>query len=194
MTSLPALHAARGRACLPRWSAGRATDGRRRWPIACVEFGLPGLRRLAGPGIDQVEGIGAERCRARAPIAVQRLRRRLCSRPRKLQIRVVQRLHAERDAVDAGRAVAAEALGLDAGRVGLERDLDAVGRPSSASPIASSMAPTVAGSISEGVPPPRKIAVTVRGPVRAPRIVRDLAAEGGGEARLVDAAGGGHGC
>ena len=40
---------------------------------------------------------------------------------------IVERLHAERDAVDAGRAIAAKARGFDAGRIGFERDLG-VGR------------------------------------------------------------------
>ena len=41
----------------------------------------------------------------------------------RFQALIVERLHAERQAIDAGRAVAREILGLDAGRIGLERDL-----------------------------------------------------------------------
>lgn len=41
------------------------------------------------------------------------------------QIGIIERLHAERDAIDAGAAVAAEAIGLDARRVGFQRDLGA---------------------------------------------------------------------
>ena len=37
---------------------------------------------------------------------------------------IVERLHAERDAVDAGCAIAAKPRRLDAGRIGLQRDLD----------------------------------------------------------------------
>jgi hypothetical protein len=75
-----------------------------------------------------------------------------------LQRRVVQRLHAERDAVDTGGTIAAKARRLDAGRIGLERDLD----------VARDMpVPTVCGCISDGVPPPRKIEVTSRPGTRA---------------------------
>ena len=41
----------------------------------------------------------------------------------RLEVGVVQRLHADREAVDAGRAIAAKPLGFDAGRIGFERDL-----------------------------------------------------------------------
>jgi hypothetical protein len=68
---------------------------------------------------------------------------------------IVERLNAERDAVDAGGPVAAEAGGFDAGRIGFEADLD-VGRDA-----------TVAGCISDGVPPPKKIVETVRSGTRA---------------------------
>ena len=51
--------------------------------------------------------------------------------------------------------------------------------------MASSTAPTVAGCISDGVPPPRKILVTLRGPVRF-RIVASSVAKAARKARLVD--------
>ena len=41
----------------------------------------------------------------------------------RLQRGIVERLHAERQAIDAGGAIAAKALRLDAARIGLERDL-----------------------------------------------------------------------
>ena len=41
------------------------------------------------------------------------------------QLCIVERLHAERDTVDAGRAIAAKTSGLDARRIGFERDLRA---------------------------------------------------------------------
>ena len=50
---------------------------------------------------------------------------------------------------------------------------------------ASSTAPTVSGFISDGVPPPRKMLVTSRGPVRA-RIVASSVAKARGKALLVD--------
>jgi hypothetical protein len=40
---------------------------------------------------------------------------------------VIKCLHAERDAVDAGRAIAAKARSLDAGRIGFQRHFD-IGR------------------------------------------------------------------
>ena len=43
------------------------------------------------------------------------------------QRRVVQRLHAERDPVDAGGAIAAKPGGLDAGRIGLQCDFGIIG-------------------------------------------------------------------
>ena len=79
---------------------------------------------------------------------------------------VIERLHAERDAVDAGGAIAAKARCLDAGWIGLERHLDAVGDP----PMLADrleIAPTVLGCINDGVPPPRKIEVTSRPGTRA---------------------------
>jgi hypothetical protein len=46
--------------------------------------------------------------------------------PEPAQVRVVQRLHAERHAVDAGGAIAPEPGRLDAGRIGLQCDLGAL--------------------------------------------------------------------
>ena len=43
------------------------------------------------------------------------------------QVGVLQRLDAQRDAVDAGRGIAPEPGGLDAGGVGFERDFGAGG-------------------------------------------------------------------
>ena len=52
--------------------------------------------------------------------------RHIVQPPEEFQVGIVQRLHAERHAVDARGAIAAEPLGLDRGRIGLQRDLDAV--------------------------------------------------------------------
>ena len=49
----------------------------------------------------------------------------------RLEASIVERLHAERQPVDAGRSVAGEVLGLDAGRVGFERDLGVAARSAS---------------------------------------------------------------
>ena len=72
------------------------------------------------------------------------------------QRRVVERLQAERDAVDPGGGEVGEARRLDRRGVGLERDLD-VGREAPMASAASIRAATVAGGISDGVPPPKKI-------------------------------------
>ena len=74
---------------------------------------------------------------------------------------VVETLQTEREAVDAGRREVGEARRLDRIGVGFERDLDVLGRRPM--PRAASIrAATVAGSISDGVPPPKKIEVRVR--------------------------------
>ena len=75
------------------------------------ELRRPGLRRLAGPRIDQVEGQPREDF-ARQADGVQRLVD-IVQPAEESQIGIVQRLHAERHAVDAGGAIAAKALGLD---------------------------------------------------------------------------------
>ena len=85
------------------------------------ELRRPSGGRLPGPGIDEVEGEALE-MRRRDPHGGERLGGRMRA-PEPAQVGVVQRLHAERDPVDAGGAIAREALGLDAGRIGLERDL-----------------------------------------------------------------------
>ena len=90
-----------------------------------LELGAPRLRRLARPRVDEIERIALER-RARDLHRIERFLRGV--QPAEfLQRRIVERLHAERHAIDAGRAIAAKARRLDAGRIGLERDLD-VGR------------------------------------------------------------------
>ncbi len=92
-------------------------------------------------------------------------RKRLCRRvlaAERLEARIVERLHAERQPVDAGRAVAGEVLGLDAGGIGFERDLGIARRARQWPAMASRIAATVAGCISDGVPPPKKMLVTLR--------------------------------
>ena len=59
-------------------------------------------------------------------------------------------------------AVAAEPPGLNAGRVGLQRDLGARRQAPSAHPIRSMIAATVSGGIRLGVPPPKNTVSTVR--------------------------------
>jgi len=86
----------------------------------------------------------------------------------RFEIGVIERLHPERDTIDAGLFEPAKPLRFDAGRIGFERDLRALrDRPEPA--IASRMAPTVEGFIKDGVPPPKKIEETVRPCVNSAR-------------------------
>ena len=87
-----------------------------------LELGAPERRRLLGrAGIDQVEGVALEIFPGDRD-RIQRFLRRVHPAER-FEVGIVQRLHAERDAVHPGRPEIAEAAGLDAGRIGLERDL-----------------------------------------------------------------------
>ena len=90
-----------------------------------LQFIRPHLRGLVGAGVNQIERITVERG-ARDRDRVERLARGMQPSQR-LQRGIVQRLHAERNPVDAGCAVAAKPRCLDAGRIGLQRDLG-VGR------------------------------------------------------------------
>ena len=85
------------------------------------EFGAPQVDGLAGTGVDQVER-GAIEDRDRGLERGQRLLA-IVQAAEHAQVGIVQRLHAERNPVDAGRAIAAEATRLDAGRIGFQRDL-----------------------------------------------------------------------
>jgi hypothetical protein len=84
------------------------------------EFARPVVRGLPGAGVDQIEGQpregGARHLDRRAG------GRHVVQPAEEAEVRVVQRLDAERDAVDARRAVATEARRLDTRRIGLERD------------------------------------------------------------------------
>ena len=85
------------------------------------ELGAPRPFGLAGPRVNQVE-----RGARKNGLSGLHRRDRLCdavATAESLQVGVVERLHADREPVDAGGAVAAKAARLDAGRVGLERDL-----------------------------------------------------------------------
>ena len=97
---------------------GRFGDG-------AFEFGLPAFKRLARPRIDQIEGVTIED-RTRDGNRVERFLRGVQA-AQFLQRLIVKRLHAERYAIDAGGAVAAKACRLDAGRIGLERNLGVAG-------------------------------------------------------------------
>src|SRR3981189_1850143 len=99
---------------------GRLRDG-------AGELGAPGRDRLAWTRIDQIEGIALENP-ARDRDRVERLAHRV-EPAELLEYRVVERLHAERDPVDARRPIAAKARPLHARWIGLERDLD-IGRES----------------------------------------------------------------
>ena len=90
-----------------------------------VELCPPGRQVLAGPGVDQVER-DARKQQARQLERGNGLLGGVLPAEEDQRVRV-QALDPERDAVDAGGAEGAEPSRLDAGRVGLERDLE-VGR------------------------------------------------------------------
>jgi hypothetical protein len=89
------------------------------------QFRPPVGQRLKLPRINQVEAHPVE-MRARDAEGPPRLRRAVQPSEAR-QIPVVQRLHAERDAVDPRLGVAAKAPGLHRGRVRLQRHLQIVG-------------------------------------------------------------------
>jgi hypothetical protein len=86
-----------------------------------LQLRAPGLRRLAGAGVDEIEGMALEDG-GRDPHRRQGLLDRMHP-PQAPQVGIVERLHAERDPVDPRLAIAAKPPGLDAGRVGLEGHL-----------------------------------------------------------------------
>ena len=110
----------------------------------------------------------------------------MCGAAERLERGIVERLDAERDAVDAGGAVAAKARGFDAGRVGFQRHLD-IGRDAPGLRDGIEDRADGCGCISDGVPPPKKIVETVR-PWYALRGRGDFGRKGAHEARFVDAA------
>src|SRR5690606_25594851 len=86
------------------------------------QFGVPLLRRLTGPGIDQVEAYAPEmtlRDFERGETFAD-----VMESAEEAQRLVVERLHPERDTVDAGRGELGKIGRLDRRRIGFERDLD----------------------------------------------------------------------
>ena len=85
------------------------------------QLGAPGAHRLAGPRVDQVEGAA----RHDALRQSDRLPRfgRVVPAPEEGERAVVQRLHAERDPVHAGRAKILKPRRLGGGGIGFEGDL-----------------------------------------------------------------------
>jgi hypothetical protein len=92
-------------------------------------------------------------------------------------------LDAERDAVDTRRVQHPE--GSARRGIGLERDLE-VGRGAKQTVARSIIAPTVAGAISDGVPSPKNIERSVRGPISAAQ--RSISATSARPPRMVDRA------
>mgnify|MGYP001611871623 CR=1 FL=1 len=103
---------------IEREMLGRFRDG-------ALELDGPGGQRLARPRINEIERIALED-RARDRNGRERLLRRVQT-AQFLERAIVERLHAERDTIDAGAAIAAEARGLHAGRIGLQRHFDVAG-------------------------------------------------------------------
>ncbi len=85
-----------------------------------LQFIRPHLRGLVGTGVNQIERITVEGA-ARDCDRVERLARGMQPSQR-FQRGIVERLHAERNPVDAGGAIAAKPRRLDAGRIGLQRN------------------------------------------------------------------------
>ena len=130
------------------------------------QLGAPGRLALAGAGVDEVERSAREDRRR----GLDRLDRfgDVVTAAERLEVGVVERLDADRQAVDAGGAIAAEAPRLDAGGIGLEGDFGVGGeRPGGGHRV--DQACTVCGFISEGVPPPKKIERASRPGVSAAR-------------------------
>ena len=146
----------------------------------------PGGERLTRARIDQVERSALER-RAGDVHGGAGFGHGMQAAER-AQIGIIERLHAERDAVDAGAAVAAEAIRLHARGIGLQRDLGAGLHRLQCEAMASRMAPTVAGCISDGVPPPKKTLDTAR-PGASEAMCASSRRKAAQKARLVDAAG-----
>ena len=88
-----------------------------------AELAAPVLHCLVGTRVDEVKRDAVE-MRVRNGECGDGLGRGVDA-PKRLQDIVAQRLHAERDAIDAGLRVAREAAGLNAAGVGFERDLRA---------------------------------------------------------------------
>jgi hypothetical protein len=136
----------------------------RRFRDRGAQLRFPGLKGLARSRIDQIERRSFE-CRLCDADGGQRFGRGMpSSEPGERG--VVERLNTERNAIDAGRAKTMEPLCLTL--VGLaSRVISAFAATVQWRAIASSTAATVAGCISDGVPPPMKIVDTVRAPMRA---------------------------
>ena len=106
--------------------------------------------------------------------------------PEQAQRGVVERLHAERDAVDAGRAKRAKRSAST--EVGLASSVISRSGAGAKQALARSItAATVGGAISEGVPPPKKIERSTRGPISS--AWRSISATSARPARVVDLAG-----
>ena len=82
---------------------------------------------------------------------------------------VVERLHADGEPVDAAVAQRAEAAGFAGGGIRLQGDL-AVGVHGPAGANGGDHGGNVAGSISDGVPPPKKTEATLRPVVSAANV------------------------
>ena len=85
----------------------------------------------------------------------------VCLTPERLEVGVVERLHPDRQPVDARGEVAAKPPRLDACRIGLERDLGVRLEPPFGG-YGVDDACTVCGRISDGVPPPKNTELTAR--------------------------------
>ena len=109
--------------CSARSSGGRSTGAAARTPAP-----VAGRRRSSAsvwPGSAYIRSRLKVSKAARASSTAARACARVVHAAERLQLRVVEALHADRQARHAGRAIGAEALALEGAGVGLERDLAA---------------------------------------------------------------------
>ena len=102
-----------------------------------LQFHTPCRFGLVGAGIDQIERIAVEHG-SRFGHRIKGFGHRMFA-SQGLQIGIVERLHADRQAIDTGGAVIGQTARLDTGRIGLHRHFDIAGhRPMAADRIQQS--------------------------------------------------------
>ena len=129
-----------------------------------AQLGFPGCDGLAWPGVDQVERVALED-RGRQLDRGQSLGHGVLA-AEEAQVGVVKACTPSETRFTPAARKPRKRAGFDRGRVGLERDLD-VGREPPVAGARSITAATVAGAISEGVPPPKKMESSLRPGVSA---------------------------
>ena len=126
----------------------------RRFRDRGAQLRFPGLQRLTRPRINQIKRRSFERRLCDADGGERFGGGMSSSEPGERG--VVERLYAERNAIDAGRAKAMEPLCLNAGRIGFKGDFR-VRRHGPMARYRIEHGRNRSGCISDGVPPPMKI-------------------------------------